>query len=298
MYSTGMLPNALFTGHLNARASNSGNRGLSAELWYKASANMLSPDGYPGTFFFDDFTGGAGYAPGIGGGTTLPSVAGPSMGNYSVYVDTATAASSITQVDNVTGGVCRLSTAVTADHLAIMNTGALGEISRTAGERAVTIFEARIALPTQVTTGAAFCGLATQNAVADGGLIAGAGGLIAAGSGIGFATPGADSDGIDFVYQAGGQALQTRIADLQVATAGTFYKFGFIYNPSAPIDKRITVYKDGVKQTTYVTDTLMSAATFPNSTHMGLHAAVMGLTGVARSLDLDWWAFYQGPIVS
>lgn len=297
MDALGLLPNALFTGHLNAKAATS--RGLSPELWYKAAQSMLPSDGYPGIFVFDDFTRAGGYAGGVSGGVALPSVAGPAMNGYAVYTDTATTASSISQVDNVTGGVQRLTANTTDNHLAIMNTGCLGEISRTAGEKCITIFEARYALPTQVTTGSTFVGLSTQNMVADGGLIVDTGLPIAAGGVIGFHTPDADPDGVDFIYQAASQTMQVRISDLHTAVAGTMVKLGFIYNPLAPIDKRITVYLNGVKKTTYVTDTLMSAATFPNSTHMGVCLAAKSDGGsVARSLDVDWVAYFQGSVIA
>jgi hypothetical protein len=297
MNGLGLLPNALFTGHLNA---NSTGRGLSAELWQRAHATVLSPDGQSGTFHFDDFSPAGGYAPGISGGTTLPSVAGPAMGaGYAVYVDTGTSTGSFLPVDDVTGGVLRVLTGVTDNHLSIMNTGAFGEISRTAAEKAITIFEARIALPTQVTSGSSFVGLANQVSVADGGLIVDTGELIATGAGIGFRTLDADPDGLDFVYKAASQTTVVSINNLNSAmTAGTFVKVGFIYDPSAPVAKRISVFYNGTKQSTYVTDTHMAAATFPNSVHLGMHAAVKGDAGTARALDIDWWACWQGPVVA
>jgi hypothetical protein len=287
-----ILPNALYTGHLNANANTS--RGLSPQLWQRASKCMLPPNGDPGFYFADDFLNQSGIGLVAGAAVALPTVTGITMGGYSAYVDIG---GSALRVADYTGGALRLTVDATDDDLAIIGTGDLLEISRTAGERAVTIFECRVKYPT-VTDGSTFIGLATTEVIADGGLIAGTGELInATGGGIGFRTLEADPDELDFVYKNAAQTTVEVKDGAQALTLDTWYKLGFVYDPAAENAKKIAYYINGVKQTTYVTDTNMAAATFPDSDHLALVAALAG-SAVAKSFDIDWWAVYQGSVDS
>jgi hypothetical protein len=262
--------------------------GLSPRLWSRIPKRGTSSDGSNGIFVGDDFNKFSGILA-TGGAVTLPSASAGGVSGYRCYLDTG---SSLTTVADVQGGVVALATDTTDNDLAIMTTGDLFEISRTSGEQALTIFECRVALPTQVTTGSTAIGLGSTEIQADGGLVSASGEVLATADFIGFRTLDADPDGIDFVYQENGSAVQVVIDALQVAAAGTYYKLGFVYDPNAPTSQRIAVYLNGEVQSTYVTDTNMAASTFPNSAFLAFVAAVKG-NAAARVMNLDWWAAYQ-----
>jgi hypothetical protein len=284
-----LFANALYTLHQGAAST----RGLSPRVWGKARNQMLTPDGANAFMTGDDFTEFSGMIPAISGATAYPSVVSGD-GRYLGYFDTGTTTSNALRLTGVTGGVCRLTTGATDNHLTILNSGDLGIISDTAADAKLTIFEARIRLATEVAAGSMFVGLATPTlCTADGGLIANAGGLIATGGGIGFMVKEDEPAEIDFVYQAASQAETVVIDTLQTAVADTWYKLGFVYDPLAPTSKRITCYLDNVEQSTYVTGTNIAAATFPDAEYLGAHMAAMSEGAAAKLVDIDWWQFYQ-----
>jgi hypothetical protein len=265
--------------------------GLSPRLWSRIPKRGTGPDGTSGVFVGDDFTKFAGVLATSGAAVTLPSATAGGVSGYRCYLDIG---SSLTTAADVAGGVLVMAADTTDNDLAVIATGDLCEISRTAGEEKLTIFECRVALPTQVTTGSTAIGLGSTEIQADGGLVVDTGEVLATADFIGFRTLDADPDGIDFVYQENGSAVQVTIDALQVATAGTYYKLGFVYDPTAPASQRIAVYLDGEVQSTYVTDTNMAASTFPNSAFLALVAAIKSDGGsAARTMNVDWWAAYQ-----
>ena len=76
--------------------------------------------------------------------------------------------------------------------------------------------------------------------------------------------------------------------------ADTYVKAGFIYDPTAPANKRIKVFVDNVESSTYVTSTLIAAATFPDAEALTFAAIMKGIAGsVALEAAIDWWAFAQ-----
>jgi hypothetical protein len=148
-----------------------------------------------------------------------------------------------------------------------------------------------------VTTGSVAVGLGATAIAADGGLIVDTGEIITTGGDfLGFRTLDADPDGFDFGYKVGATAGLTVTKDVaKVVTADTFVKLGFLYEAnSTDATKRISYYVDGVKGGTYVTDTAMAAATFPNSVMMGVMIAAKSDGGsVARMVDVDWVKYCQ-----
>jgi hypothetical protein len=268
-------------------------RGLSPRIWQKVKSHMASPDGSGGKFIYDDFLQFQGFTNAISGTTALPSTTIPSPEGYKIYVDSATTASGVSRLATEPGGVARFAPGATDNHLAILGAGIFGELSRTAGEEKLTAFEARVRLHTQVTSGSTFIGWGTDTLVADGGLIADAGGLLATGAGIGFRTKEDDPDGIDVVYQAASQTEQVVKNVAKVIAADTFVKLGWVFDPRATASERISFYVDNEDVGSYVTDTNMAAATFPNSVLLGPVIAAMTQATTTRGLDVDWWACYQ-----
>lgn len=283
-----VIPNPLFTNHYGESG-----RGLSPRLWSRIASHGSAPDGSQGFFVSNDFVHYQGFTNAISGTTALPSTTVPSPDGFKIYVDSATTASGVSRLATEPGGVARFAPGATDNHLAILGSGIFGELSITAGEEKLTIFEARARLHTQVTSGSTFIGFGTDSLVADGGLIADAGGLLATGAGIGFRTKEDDPDGIDIVYQAASQTEQVVSDAAKVIAADTWVKLGFVYDPSAPAAKKIAFFIDNVEQTSYVTATNMGAATFPNSVLLGPIFAAMTQATTTRGLDLDWFAAYQ-----
>ena len=75
--------------------------------------------------------------------------------------------------------------------------------------------------------------------------------------------------------------------------ADTWIKLGFVFDPEAIPAERITWWVDGVAQTTFVTQTQATAATFPDAEPMGLCLLTKVGGAVAAQVDIDWWYAYQ-----
>jgi len=254
---------------------------------------MITPDGKsPGEFVFEDFLRFQGFTNAISGTTALPSTTIPSIDGYAAYLDSATTASGVSR-QSVKGGVARLAPGATDNHLVILRSGVLGQISDTVADAKLTVFEARIALPTQVTSGSTFVGLAESSVCQDGGLIVDTGELRAASGGIGFRTLDADPDGIDIVYQKGGAAVQVVKDVAHVAEAGAFVNLGFIYDPGAPESRKLRFFINNEEVVEKVTAANIAAATFPDGVMLDFVIAAKTDAATARPLDIDFWAFYQ-----
>lgn len=283
-----MFPTQLMATHIGQRGSK-----LSPRLWARLMEVMITADGTsPGEFVYEDFLRFQGFTNAIAGTTALPSTTIPSVDGYAVYVDSATTASGISR-QSVKGGVARLAPGATDNHLAVMRSGALGQISDTVADAKLTIFEARIALPTQLTHGSTFVGLAQSTVCADGGLVVDTGELLATAGCIGFRTLDADPDGIDIVYQKGSQTVQVVKDVAHTAVAGEFVNLGFIYDPYAPPSKRIRFFVNNEELAEKVTADNIAAATFPDAVMMDFVAAAKTDATTSRPLDIDCWAFYQ-----
>jgi hypothetical protein len=283
-----VIPNPLFTNHFGESG-----RGLSPRLWSKIASHGSAPDGSQGFFVSNDFLNYQGFTNAISGTTALPSTTVPSPDGFQIYVDSATTASGVARLGTEPGGVARFAPGATDNHLAILSAGIFGELSVTAGEEKLTIFEARVRLHTQVTSGSTFIGLGTTSLVADGGLIADAGGLLATGAGIGFRTKEDDPDGIDIVYQAASQTEVVVSDAAKVIAADTWVKLGLCYDPAAQASEKVSFFIDNVKQASFVTATSMGLATFPNSVLLAPVFAAMTQATTTRGLDLDWFGCYQ-----
>lgn len=220
--------------------------------------------------------------------TTVPLPTG-GIDGHSAFM---TALSKITKRTDVTGNIVQFAPVASDNGLVIISPGAMAKISNDLTVSGLTLFEARIALPTQVASGSTFTGLGSIGAVASGGLVADSGAFKADQGCIGFRTKEDDADGIDFVYQKVSTAEVVVKNVLQAAVAGTFYKLGFVFDPEAPVGKRISVFLDGVMQDFFVTKDDIDASTFPTSI-MGPVLAAMTQATTQRLLDVDWYRFYQ-----
>jgi hypothetical protein len=128
-------------------------------------------------------------------------------------------------------------------------------------------FECRFALNSVAdNVNAIFIGLGGQ-ALATGALADNTGALVSTFHGIGAQILHADGNSINVVHQENGSALQTTISGMAAPVAETWYRFGMDFNPTANNKNEIvTFYWNGVKQSTYLTEANVAAATFPKST--------------------------------
>lgn len=223
------------------------------------------------------------------GGAVATNVGGWS--GYKTYEDTG---GSILQLATSADGVLRFSTAATDNNECWLQSGysagTLGVISDTAGSDKMLAFECRIAVGQisddyNVFVGLGEEALAAANTITDAGALADK-------DLIGFNVLEADGDALKFVWRKAGQAVQT-LATVQVPVAATFYNLGFIYDPTAPSSRRITVYVDNVEQTTYGTAANIAAATFPDGEELAFLAGIKTGAAANKTLDIDSWAFAQ-----
>lgn len=276
-------------------------RAPSWEIWRRIAEGPATADGLGGIHFYDRFerfqgidnttASAAAIAWPSKDVVTETTVPFPSAGveGYSIY---ATALSILKKRTDVTGNILQFQPVATDNGLIAISPGAMAKISNDMTVSGLTLFEVRLALPTQVASGSIFAGLASIGAVAAGGLVVDSGSLKADQGGIGFRAKEDDADGIDFVYQKASTSEVVVKNVLQAAVAGTFYKLGFVFDPEAPAGKRIGVYLDGVLQDFFVTKDDIDASDFPTSI-MGPFLAAMTQATTQRLLDVDWIRFYQ-----
>ena len=288
----GFLPNNLFTGHHNQDTS-----GLSPLLWKRVTGSMMSSDGSKRLVLAGDDFNGVHHA---GTVTDLHSEM-----NYVIYADD-TSNHVVAGAADEKGGVLQLvidASAAAEEEVGIElgdATGQIGQISDTAADAHLTAFECRIKMngvTDAALTNGQFCtlaGLVGPGSV-DGDVLTDTSGIpTAANHGIGFHVPLDDADTVNFFYEAASQTRVDAISDVAALVNNTFLKLGFVYDPSAPSSKRITVYVDNVEQSTYVTGTQIAAATFPDAETLVPAFAVKGIVGSkAVELAIDWWAFAQ-----
>jgi hypothetical protein len=281
-------------------------RGPSPRLWRKAHAALVDPVGDDmATMIFNDFDNINTVT-----ATTAAAVIGPGHGYHAFFEDTGDL-DDITQLGNTRDGVIRISAGDGADDdsVAIMTgggRGSVGTISRAAAAARLTICEFRFRKTLVANDkGSVFLGLGEQPAsaiaragVADG--IIGADDNLADDDSIGFLIDSVDGDALSFRYMKESGTETIVIASAQTLVANTFYKVGFIYDPSAPESQQIAIYIDNVEQSTYVTGTLMDvSADFPSGEFMNMCVINKGSVGTTPDdIELDWWSFYQSGKLS
>ncbi len=76
---------------------------------------------------------------------------------------------------------------------------------------------------------------------------------------------------------------------MHVPVADTYVKVGFRYNPAAPAAKRIAVFVNGAEQNTYVTQTNIETATFPDGERLSPVWCVKVGAASESKAQMDWW---------
>lgn len=292
-----LIPNPLWTNHYNESG-----RGLSPRLWSRIASHGAAPDGSQGYFISDDFLT-------VGQSVAVASNVGcyvSAAGQYKTYEDTS---STVTQPATEVGGVLQLLT-TTSDNseTSICQGGAgtgaatsvLGKLSYdTAADRKMVIFESRFKVSSVADDVAAiFVGLMEEDGAVHNALVDNTG-VVIDNDFIGFGTVHTNGGTagtnaiLTFKYKKDGQTQVIPIASLGTLAADTYVKAGFCYDPQATDSKKISIFYNNAEQTTYVTATMMDAATFPDGEEMGFFAAVKNGNTTGANLKLDWWAFYQ-----
>lgn len=222
----------------------------------------------------------------------------PSMGTagsaiattrYSTYMDTG---NTMAGRADVVGGVYRLALDATDNDeawISLSGAGAPFVFSRTAGAERKLWFEARVRLQHITDVRGFYIGMSEESlAAAD--TITDAGAL-ADKDFLGFHGPEGDGDTVDWVYRTAGQAVQTKIDAISSATAlaaSTWVKLGMVWDPDAVAAERIACFFNGAKQSTFITDTNMAAATFPNGEEMTFLMGIKNASAAATWMDIDW----------
>lgn len=160
-------------------------------------------------------------------------------------------------------------------------------------------FEARIKKSSVTDNQCAFaCGLVggIHTAVAaDNGLLTDdTGDIVDSISFIGFRALHDNGEELDFVYQDSAQTAPTEvIAALASLSADTWFKVGFYYNPDAVNGRKITIYYNNQQQGTFVTNTNIDTATFPENDFMSFVLGSKNGEATATTLSCDWWRCAQ-----
>jgi len=284
----GLLPNNLYIGHAASEGTGTSDNShqLSPRIWSQVKTGGMATDHKnSGRFVGDDFM----LAPAVSGASTA------AQNGYGIYSGTGDAiASSATDTD----GVLTLTTAATDNNEVWItsgaNTGVLGSIPADSATGKMMAFEARVAV-SSVTDCAYFVGLGPTAGAGNNGKADNTG-AIADSAHLGFDSETGTPTALDVINMKASGTKEEIItgAHTLTASATTFIKVGFVYNPAFPEAKRIKFYINNIEQSTYAThDHIADTTNFPGGVALAFKAGVKTGAGAAAALSIDWWAFYQ-----
>lgn len=265
-------------------------RGMSPAIWADCPKDEMVTDNSVGYFFMDDFLV-------VGDPTTATC-----SGNY-LMLDTGD--STITASPEV-GGAIKLLVTTDNEDVGIKlgdATSAAFVIPAASSSGKKLWFEACIKKSVITNAyGGCFVGLADETALAAN-FIADAGADFADNDLLGFWVDETDDtlgSHAHVVCQKTGAAFDTIIDTAATLVADTYIKLGFVYDPEAPVTKRIKFFVDGVEQGTYVgegsadaTVYITDTTNFPGGEEMNPIAYVSAASGNDLSMYMDWWACAQ-----
>ena len=255
--------------------------GPSPIIWADCPVNEMVHEGL-GFHYFDDFI------------NLSKHISDQDTQQYASYIDTGV---TISQLAGVANGQCEVAgNDADNDEGHLCSHGPVGMVSSTAPKK--MWFECRIKKASIADNGVSmFVGLSFDHGssvpLSSADTLVDDTGAPGAFSFLGFHNDAADGDAINFMYRAEGQAQTDAIAGVHVPVADTFVKLGFVYDPDAGDDQKITVYVNGAASTTYITQANIEAATFPDAEPLGL--ALYTKVGAAAEVKvtMDWWKFAQ-----
>jgi len=235
-------------------------------------------------FFFDDFV------------TTTRHASVSASGGYYTYQDTGATIQGKGTVADLTNelGVLQITSDTTDNdeqHIQFGD-GLFFRIDNAAGNTGACGFEARVAINTVADTRIAWMvGLGGPIIAAD--HIVDAGTFLAAGSFVGFQGFEDDGNQMDTIYQAISQTQQSVLANAVTLVADTYVNIGFRYRPGDIAAKKIRFYVNGVESNTYITETNIDAATFPEGEALAPMILTKNAAGTSNVVSIDWVAAYQ-----
>lgn len=254
------------------------------ELWKGIPWDQIACGQREGTVLFDDFTNfpalGAvdadlhAYACYSDTGSTLGQVAASDYGEVAFVTDTTDNDEGWIQTGGNTGGITKF-------------------IEQGTGVPHTIVFEARIK-KSSITLGGMFVGLADPGLAAADTMVDTAAADhadFADNNFLGFHVPGGDPDACDVFYQADGQTGVSLITDFHTIVADTYVKVGLRYDYRNPAAKQVSFWKNGVINATYVTKTIIEAATFPGDDDLALLWGGKNTSTAANTFTMDWWRF-------
>lgn len=277
-----------YNGLMVSHGGQPSSRALSPNIWSRGWGQAASPTGTHNLKMVgDDFlTFGGTVAANVG---TYHSQAG----FYTSFEDTS---STLAQVATSFDGVITATTPATDDKEVWIQPGGtasvLTQVSSTAGSDKMMLFEARVkfssvANSTNYLVGLGEEGMAVENTIADAA-------TLVSKDYVGFAIFEDAGTSLKVVYRKAGQAMQTLFTYGTAIAADTYYKLGMLYDPAEVASKRIKFFVDGVEQTTYITNALLTAATFPDGEELNFLMGVKNGSAAAKSISCDWWAVASG----
>jgi hypothetical protein len=280
-------PSALLFRHHRGQ---SGSVGLSPRIWdHLTEASMSPSDGGNGPLaFFEHFESFQGVVPSVSGAT-----AGLANG-FATYQDTATTASSVSQIAHE-DGVVELLAGATAHHQVSAQAGGLtGAFFGIPANRGGNVrgFEARVRVPTGNTsaTQGAFVGVASAgNAAVN--FMANTTMALKDTNLIGFHFPVGGSNVIRPVCRKSGVAVVDTIGSVKTYVPGEWVKLGFIYNRRAQSIESLSFYVDNQLVAT-VTQAVVDS-TYPVDALMSPILSVKSLNTTGAKLQCDWIGAYK-----
>ena len=276
------LPGQLYTLH---RGNTS--RTMSSRPWNRALEFINGSNASSGFFLHEDFRS-------FGLSTAVSSNVGRYVGDGASWYTFEDTGASISQIATNVNGVIALATDADdnqeVDLVNCGNTGVCGVISDTAGSDKFQVCEFRFSV-SQIVTQNLFLGMAEEGLAVTDGIIDDSGDHTSKDM-IGFSVNEDASSTLVFSYRKAGQTEQFPITSLATLAASTFYNVAWVYDPTAPRSKRVSIYLNNEEQSTYVTADDIEEATFPDGEEMAIYAAVKNVTDIT-TLNLDSIAFYQ-----
>jgi hypothetical protein len=265
-------------------------RSLSPRIWSRIFGAAMPPDGSDQLYLTgSDFRL-------FGKTTAVAANVGRYNDGHCQYLSYEDTGDTIAQIETDRNGAIKFTTAATdnnEDWLQPGDTKSVSAIvSSTAADKKLLAFECRFKIG-QLAETAVFIGLSEEGLAGANTLVDDTGAL-ASKDMIGFHIPThASVATCSFVFRKAGQTAVTLISGLKTMVADTYYNMGFVFDPLADNSKRLIVYLDNAEQSTYGTNTQLTAATFPDGEELQpLFGFKTGEAG-AKTLTIDSWALAQ-----
>jgi hypothetical protein len=222
--------------------------------------------------------------------TAIASNVGRYAGKAGPYVSFEDTGCAVLQ-DVTALGTVKVTTDSDNDEVSISTHGVLGKFNSDTTSPRKMWFETRIAVA-QIVTQNFFIGLAEEDLAGVTGVI-GDTGVIAAKDYVGFQVAEAASATLTLTYKKAGQTAQVPISSLSTLVADTYVNLGWVFDPQAPVAKRIKIFVNGAEQSTYVTATNTAAATFPSGEEMSFLWAISPAATASNVYRNQGWQFAQ-----